>query len=56
MQKINLVAWPYIGLRELVWKLSLIIKISLRVSDPPTEVWLLLLVYGPPKVAHRGAF
>lgn len=24
--------------------------------DPPTDVWLLLLVYGPPKVAHREAF
>ena len=24
--------------------------------DPPSDVWLLLLVYGPPKVAHRKAF
>ena len=24
--------------------------------DPPSDVWLLLLVYGPPKVAHREAF
>ena len=25
-------------------------------SDPPTNVWLLLLVYGPPKFANREAF
>ena len=25
-------------------------------SDPPSDVWLLLLVYGPPEVAHREAF
>ena len=25
-------------------------------SNPPSDVWLLLLVYGPPKVAHREAF
>ena len=32
MQNTNLVAWLYIGFMELVWKLSLTIKISLRVQ------------------------
>ena len=51
--------WPYIGLMELVWEViydNKNIIACLVYSDPPSNVWLLLLVYGPPKVAHREVF